>query len=250
MTYRERKEARLARRLDWAAGRRDKAAALRPLTERYRGDIAFNTQPGHIPERARVIRATDKSAEHQTMAAEHESKAAEIARQLDRSIYSDDPDALDALAAKIVALEASQAQMVRVNAAWRKSGKPKADDAEAWRKVADALGCSDNDLHRVRAEMARDFCHRAPFTYHLQNNGGNISRLKKRVEDVKARQTRMAQADAAPGGVVIEGAEWVRVTFADKPERAIIDALKAAGFSWGAGHWSGERAKLPVEVTA
>lgn len=33
-------------------------------------------------------------------------------------------------------------------------------------------------------------------------------------------------------------------------ERSVLDALKAAGFSWGAGHWIGERAKLPDGLIA
>ena len=35
----------------------------------------------------------------------------------------------------------------------------------------------------------------------------------------------------------------------DKPERAVIDALKAAGFRWGAGSWSGRTENLPASVT-
>ena len=56
MTRRERLEAKVERRRDWAAGRRGQAADLYRYTDRYRGDVAFNTQPGHIPERARALR--------------------------------------------------------------------------------------------------------------------------------------------------------------------------------------------------
>ena len=240
MTYRERKEARLERRLDWAAGRRDKAAQLRPLIERHRGDIAFNTQPGHIPERARIIRATDKAAEHQGMAAEHESKAAEIARQLDRSIYDDDPDAIVQLEARIAAHEAQRARMVLVNRLYKKGD------------VA-ALAALGLDLDRLKVKVGGlgSYYGKAPhLPYEMSNLSGRIGTDRKRVEAIRARQDRAEKAAAAPGGVLIEGEAWVRVTFADKPERAIIDALKSAGFSWGAGHWIGERAKLPVEVTA
>ena len=38
------------------------------------------------------------------------------------------------------------------------------------------------------------------------------------------------------------------MTFAEKPERTILDALRAAGFRWGGGAWIGERAKLPEGV--
>lgn len=33
--------------------------------------------------------------------------------------------------------------------------------------------------------------------------------------------------------------EWTRVTFAEKPERSIINALKASGFRWSNASWIG-----------
>src|SRR3990167_4903758 len=111
MTRRERLETKVAKREEWAAGRRDKAATITRYTDRYRGDVAFNTQPGHIPERARVIRMTDKAAEHQTMAAHHDAKAAGLADQLDRAVFSDDHDAIQKLEARIADHEATRDRM-------------------------------------------------------------------------------------------------------------------------------------------
>ena len=66
---------------------------------------------------------------------------------------------------------------------------------------------------------------------------------------IKARQARTAAAEAALGGVVIEGTgEWVRVTFAAKPAREVLDALRATGFRWDGGSWVGERSKLPEAI--
>lgn len=62
-----------------------KASACYAVGDPYRDDIAFNTQPGHIPERARVIRAQERGFEHSNMADHHESKADGIQRQLDFS---------------------------------------------------------------------------------------------------------------------------------------------------------------------
>jgi len=45
-------------------------------------------------------------------------------------------------------------------------------------------------------------------------------------------------------------AEYCRVTFAEKPERLILDLLRAGGYSWGAGSWVGKFAQLPEEVRA
>jgi hypothetical protein len=90
--------------------------------------------------------------------------------------------------------------------------------------------------------------HRIPYAaYELTNLGARIRTDKARIEDIRRRSARTEQADAA-GGVLIEGTEYVRVTFAEKPARSILDALKAAGFSWGGGSWCGARATLPAEL--
>ena len=62
-------------------------------------------------------------------------------------------------------------------------------------------------------------------------------------------ERKTAAAEAAPSGVVIEGTgEWVRVTFAEKPAREVLDALRATGFRWDGGSWVGERSKLPEAI--
>lgn len=60
---------------EWADKRRQKAGALHARNEPFRGDIAFNTQPGYIPERARVIARTEKAWEHSSVAARFDGKA-------------------------------------------------------------------------------------------------------------------------------------------------------------------------------
>jgi hypothetical protein len=238
MTRRERLESKVEKRQDWAAGRRAKAAAADRVAEPYRGDIAFNTQPGHIPERARVIRAQERGFAHAQMAAHHESQAAGLADQLDRAVFSDDPDAVEALEARIGTLEAKAERMKRVNRLYRQGD-------------AAGLAALGIDLAALRAELAAAGAYwgsRPHLPYELTNLGARIRKDRRTIETVKARQARTAQAEAAPGGVVIEGTDWVRVTFAEKPARAILDALKAAGFRWGGGSWVGERARLPGDL--
>lgn len=50
MIYRERREARADRLRGWADTRTARATAALKIGESYRGDHAFNTQPGHIAE--------------------------------------------------------------------------------------------------------------------------------------------------------------------------------------------------------
>lgn len=42
--------------------------------------------------------------------------------------------------------------------------------------------------------------------------------------------------------------DTARVTFAEKPDRAVIEMLKAAGFYLWNGRWSGRLEKLPSAV--
>lgn len=70
-------------------------------------------------------------------------------------------------------------------------------------------------------------------------------RLERKVEK---RQEWAEKAEAA-GGIVVEGAgDYVRVTFAEKPARETLNELKAAGFRWGGGSWTGRRDALPASV--
>jgi len=90
----------------------------------------------------------------------------------------------------------------------------------------------------------------ASFT--LTNLAANIRRYKERLEQIKRRQARAARAEAAPGGVMIEaaGTIYCRITFADKPERPVIESLKLAGFYWSNGCWFGKADAVPAEVRA
>lgn len=123
MTYRERREAKAARLEEWAQKRQEKAQALLAQDAHYRGDIAFNTQPGRIPERARVIARTERAFESMAKAGEMQARAFGIADQLDRSIYSDDPDAIERLQERIEALKAKRDEIKAANAAFRKTHK-------------------------------------------------------------------------------------------------------------------------------
>src|SRR3981081_3301018 len=106
LTYRERREARAERLRGWAATRESRARATRAADEHYRGDHAFNFQPGHIPERARVIARTDRAYQSLNKAESMESRADGIESQLAGAIYSDDPDAIEQLEARIAAPQA------------------------------------------------------------------------------------------------------------------------------------------------
>jgi len=62
----------------WAEKRKEKAAALLKPSEHFRDDHAFNTQPGHIPMRARIIAQEERAFESLDKAREMEAKAGRL----------------------------------------------------------------------------------------------------------------------------------------------------------------------------
>jgi hypothetical protein len=120
-TFRERHAARAARLRAWAEKREADAKAALATGEHYRGDIAFATQPGHIPERARLIAREDRAFASLNVAAEMRARAEGIERADGRAIYADDPDAIPRLEERIAKLEAERERCKTANAEYRKA---------------------------------------------------------------------------------------------------------------------------------
>jgi hypothetical protein len=169
------------------------------------------------------------------------SRADGIRGQLDRSIYSDDVDAIPALEARIAELEAERDRVKAFNASCRKG-------APDWSILTPA----EAEHHRRTLEVAGWQCKGGAFpSYHLSNLSGNIKRNRDRLAELEGVAERQA-ATAEAGGLLVEdmAGGYCRVTFDEKPERATIEALKAAGFRWGRGSWVGQREALPPELAA
>ena len=129
MTYRDRREARADRLRGWAGKREQRAEAVFRAGEQFSGDHAFNSQPGHIPLRARLIAREDRAFESLGKAESMRSRADGIEGQLEKSIYDDDPDAVEQLRERIARLEAERDAAKARNAAYRKEHKA---ELEAW----------------------------------------------------------------------------------------------------------------------
>lgn len=163
MTYRERRLAKAERLRGWADKRVATATAALATGDKYRGDIAFNTQPGHIPERARLIAREHRAFESLDKAEGMVSRADSIEVAADHAIYSDDEDAVERLRERIANLEAKRTLYKAANEVYRKAH---------------------------RAELAAmTFYQRSqvlPFpSYSLTNLSGNISRQKARLASLE-----------------------------------------------------------------
>lgn len=263
MTRRERLERRLEKRQEWAEGRESKAAAVARESEKYRGDVAFNTQPGHIPERARLIRRQERAFEDMKVAGHHRAKAAGLEHQLERAIFIDDENAAEKCEERAKEFDRDAELDIAINKAWRKHAKailargPGSDglfDAaaeaplfEAWQ----ALGAS-RALCVSMLQNALEFSwtrRRGPCDPKYAR--ANAARYRERAKLARAQAEKLAKVEAAPGGLLIdrrEECDWCMVTFAEKPSREILEDLRSAGYRWGRGSWQGPLSKLPSSV--
>jgi Domain of unknown function (DUF3560) len=249
MTRRERLQRKAERRLEWADKAKAASHAAFNTAHRIADAIPFG-QPilvGHHSERhhRRDIERMDsnmrKACERQDMAENHISKAGNIETTLDRSIFSDDDNAIEALEQRIAEREAERERMKIINKLYKKG------DAAGLA----ALGL-DLEAMKVKLAAAGSYWGSAPhLPYELSNLGGRITTDRKRLEYLKQQRERSNKAEASPNGITLEKCQsgYVRVTFAEKPERSILTALREAGFHWGGGSWVGQGDKLPQEVT-
>lgn len=244
MTYRERMERRAERRRQWA----DSRVAKRDAAWKQSHDIAHEIplgQPilvGHHSEKAMrrlydtIERKGFEGLRHHEMVAHHETAAAGIEHQLERSIYSGDPDAIERLQERIAELEAKRERIKAYNVTARK-GKP------------DASMLTDDERRDLEMCLRYTPGKGAQFpAYMLSNLGADIRRNRERIDDIKRRQQRQRTAEDAGGVSVRHGDRHSWVTFAEKPDRATIDALKAAGYRYSRGTWSGLTERLPEGI--
>lgn len=249
VTRRERLEAKIEKRREWAQARERDAERQFEAAHNLTKDIPLgqpilighHSEKGHRATIARSHANMDKGCESVAMAKHHESKAKGLERQLDNCIFSDDENAVEAIEAKVAVLEAKRERMKRINAAHKAFLKKP--------ESLDKADLTDEEKQAIRNYKPAYSWEPHPFPpYSFTNLGGNIRRYKERIKHVKIRAERAQKAEAA-GGVVIEGTgEYIRVTFSEKPDREILNALRGAGFRWGGGSWTGARVSLPESV--
>lgn len=188
---------------------------------RHRGDLAR-----HDRNMRGMVDALDR-AEH------YERKADGVGRG---GISSDDPEATDKLRTKIEAAEASQAYMVAVNKAWRKAGRPKPDNLDGWKAVAEAIGEPPSAMERARLDLARFPYQGQPYaSFSLSNNSANIKRMKDRLADLERRtEAQTVEKTEANGVRIVENVEENRlqIIFPGKPDEKTRKMLKSHGFRW------------------
>lgn len=257
MGRRERLEARAEKRRQWAESRAAKHDQEHERARRAVDGIPFG-QPvlvGHHSERRhraaldRQHDALGRAVAHADMQHKHETAAAGIERQLSRSIFSDDENAAEECERKAAEIDAGAAVSVKVNAAWRKHGpRGKTPDADSLRAALVALGLTEAQISADVRTMGLCPWLKAP---HFSGNArANARRYRERAKAIRAEAAKRANAEAAPGGVLIveHTPGRVAITFPDYPGRETVAALKAAGFHWSRPSWYGAADSIPQQV--
>lgn len=202
-TFRERRNERAARLIEWADKRRARSAGKFTHAHNLVKDIPFG-QPilvGHHSEK-RHRRTLERSDNAMRAAVQDERKGAEMASRAeniidaaDRAIYMDDPDAIERLTDKLARLERERASMKAANSIVRKKGLS-ADAKIA--QLAELLNCKPDTAAKL---LTPDMCGRLGFpSYALQNLGGTITKERNRLAILTAAKTPTGTAFPAASG--------------------------------------------------
>ena len=215
-TYRERREQRADQLSEWAEGNDRKSVQsfdrAREISQGYEFGqpilVGHHSEKRHRRDIARVESAMDKGVEHHKKADRQRSTAANIERQLDRSIYSDDADAIERLEERIEALEAQRSRIKAINATIRKHKidflNIDPDDGNAMAEANAALeplALTAKEWEDLRCAVSYSRFGRGYPPYALQNLSGNINRQRKRLaklRDDAARRLALATAERRP----------------------------------------------------
>lgn len=231
--YHEKRAARIQRMWDLSRKKAGDAQASFDKSDRYVAGIPPG-QPilvGHHSEK-RHRKALDnchnamrKGVELDKQAAHYERRAE--AAESNHVISSDNPDAVELLEEKLQKLQQIQENVKAAN----KIVKSKKLEVE---KVAElvALGFSEQKAMQL---ITPDYMNRIGFpSYVLQNNNGNMARIKQRIEQLKKFES-MEEKEVKIGEVkILSGPDTnrVQIFFPGKPAENVRTELKHAGFRW------------------
>ncbi|NJR31540.1 MAG: DUF3560 domain-containing protein [Chamaesiphon sp. CSU_1_12] len=246
---RERFETRRERRLENAHDRANKNRQL--ATNYYRQSRTMSRgiplgQPilvGHYSEgrdrrfRQRMRDKMDKSIEADKTAAYYEQKATAI--ENNTAVFSDDPDAILKLEAKI--------KVAREQQEYWKSGNKivKSKKLTAEQKIEQLKVAG-----HCPSILAKDFCGRIGYAdYLLSNNNANIRRMAQRITELKQALINTVeigdtQKQYPELNLTVKQArtiDRVQLVFKGKPSQKIRDYLKSTGFRWAPSEGAWQR---------
>ncbi|HEV3459869.1 MAG TPA: DUF3560 domain-containing protein [Thermoanaerobaculia bacterium] len=186
-------ERRKERRLSWAGRRDEQAASALERAHSATEGIPFgqpilsghHSEPRHRKALARSDSAMRDAVKSHDMAKHHREKAANLQTALDRSVFNDDPDACEALEARISEREAARSRLIEYNKSCRSAVKD-------GRRLGDLSLLDDKqkaDLLNLAQVAAWQLGPGGAFpTYALTNLAGGIRRDRERLVQLRQAQ--------------------------------------------------------------
>jgi hypothetical protein len=241
----ERKQNRINYAKEQAEKNQQKGDTLYNQAKEMASFIPFG-QPilvGHHSEkrdrnyRNKIHNTYGKAFEAMDKAQHYEQKAETIADN--NAIFSDDPEALEKLKQKLVALQASQEFMKAANKCIRKK------DRDAFLKL---LHTTPELWEKINTPNVMGYTGYAG--YKLQNNNANITRIKNRIALLEKMAARSTTETEINGVKVVQNAEANRVQlfFPGIPSEEVRKKLKQNGFRWCRSEGAWQRHLTPLAV--
>ena len=182
------------------------------------------------------------SIEHQKTAEHYAGKLA--AMESNHAISSDDPDAIAKLESKLAKMEREQERMKVGNKIVRSK---KLNDEQKVKELVTALNILESSAYKL---LQPDFCGRIGFAdYLLQNNNGNMRRVRERIAELKANLA----AAVIEGNTEVEYPELnltlvhnreierIQLVFDGKPSGEVRAIAKSYGFRWSPNEGAWQR---------
>lgn len=180
--------------------------------------------------RSRISNKFQQAGVKLDKAAYYEDKAKTI--ENNDAIFSDDPQALEKLTAKLNELKTAQDFMKSANKCLRKG------DKDGFLKLEPATEALWNELSQSSPGYGKGFPH-----FSLSNNNANIRRIEQRITQLKRLETKTAVDETINGIRIFENKEANRLQliFPGKPDENTRKRLKSAGFRWSPSEGAWQR---------
>ena len=201
--------------------------------------VGHHSERGHRADLKRIDNNMRKSIEHRDKARYYEDRAQTI--ENDRTIYSDDPEAIQKLKQRLADLEEYQAWMKTIN---KLCQSKKLSDEQIVEQLEDEYGCSTSVAHWL-LNPKYSYEKRGFQTWQLSNNNANIRRIKERIAQLEKAETEETSERIMGEVKLVDSVEHNRlqIFFPDKPSAEVRSRLKQQGFRWSRqqGCWQRHR---------
>lgn len=252
MNYEERKQQKIERAEELARKARQESEQRFKSAKQISDFIPFgqpilvghHSEGRHRRDIGKIENNMRKGIEASSKAEYYEDRAKRL--ENDKTISSDDPEAVTKLREKLEKLEQLQESMKNINKVVKNS---KLSEVEKVEKLQE-LGLKEQTAISI---LEPDFCGRIGVpSYKLTNNNANMSTIKKRIQSLQARDEQETTEKEINGVKIIDNIEDNRLQayFPGKPSEEIRTKLKRNGFRWSPsnGCWQSYRKQHSLDA--